>query len=86
MADIINFPGHCAHHCKPGCDGCQFCTGGLFLCTRCGSFEGATTSHCPGSRLSMEQEREVYEGRLDFVDGTWKNSASPHSPAYRHVR
>jgi putative hydrolase of HD superfamily len=81
--------GHVAHVCderhEDGGWTCQFCAGGLFACTRCGSFEGATTTHCPGRQMTREQEEAVYAGRLDFrrkADGSgwWVHVGSPHTP------
>lgn len=62
--------------------GCQFCDGGLFACTVCDSFEGATTSDCPGYRMSLYQKTCVYRGELDFRNGEWVNEQSPHCPSY----
>jgi hypothetical protein len=59
---------------------CQFCEGGLFACTRCGSFEGATTTHCPGERMSYEVADAVYAGHKDFRNGEWVIDGSPHTP------
>lgn len=59
---------------------CMFCDGGLFACTRCGSFEGATTTHCPGQSMSADQYDAVYAGTLDYRDGAWVEAGSPHTP------
>jgi 5'-deoxynucleotidase YfbR-like HD superfamily hydrolase len=59
---------------------CQFCAGGLFSCTRCGSFEGATTTHCPGRQMTGEEHDAVYAGELDFRSGQWVRIGSPHTP------
>jgi hypothetical protein len=66
------------HVCKkcPETCGCMFCDGGLFLCDVCGSFEGATTTECPGCRMTPRESDAVYAGRLDFIDGAWKPQAS----------
>lgn len=61
---------------------CMFCDGGLFACEACGSFEGATTSSCPGVRMTPEREDEVYRGEIDFRNGRWVQETSPYSPAY----
>ncbi|HET9144098.1 HD domain-containing protein [Actinophytocola sp.] len=73
--------------CPDGEDGrsCMFCDGGLFACERCNSFEGATTTHCPGERMTAEQHDAVYAGDLDYrrrADGTgeWLPVGSPHTP------
>lgn len=55
---------------------CQFCAGGLFACDACGSFEGATTSECPGVQMTADQADAVYAGTLDFRDDAWVNGPS----------
>lgn len=75
--------GHVAVKHEPMCDNpsCMFCVGGLFACTRCGSFEGATTMHCPGVEMTEEQRDLVYKADLDFRDGEWIRAAvSPYCP------
>lgn len=68
---------HVAIKCSDNCAGCMFCYGGLFGCSLCGSFEGATTTQCPAAQMTLEQSDAVYEGRLDYVDGAWREK-SPH--------
>lgn len=58
---------------------CQFCIGGLFACIRCGSFEGATTTHCPGEDMGSIGDK-VYAGEVDYRFGEWVNIGSPHTP------
>ncbi|HZA73350.1 MAG TPA: HD domain-containing protein [Propionibacteriaceae bacterium] len=87
--------GHVEYVCpgehEDGGWSCQFCAGGLFSCTRCGSFEGATTTHCPGRQMTKEESDAVYAGRLDFRreapeslegpnSGMWVLVGSPHTP------
>lgn len=78
--------GHVAFECaKDHDDGgwsCMFCAGGLFACTRCGSFEGMTTTHCPGDGLDVRGNigDAVYAGQLDFRDGEWVPVGSPRTP------
>lgn len=69
---------HVQYKCPGNHDGpgCMFCDGGLSSCTACGSFEGATTTECPGSRMTQEQIDAVYAGTLDFRDGQWVNAPS----------
>ena len=59
---------------------CPICEGGLFMCSRCGSAEGATTTECPGERMTWAQVDAVYAGKLDFRGGKWVNECSPHVP------
>lgn len=71
--------------CDPKtCDrcGCMWCDGGLECCRVCGSFEGATTTHCPGEDMYAEKSDDVYAGLLDFRDGQWIEGCSRSSPAY----
>lgn len=60
---------------------CPICEGGLGVCSVCGCIEGATTSECPGEKLTADRIDEIYVGTWDFIDGEWKKQASPHSPA-----
>lgn len=60
---------------------CAICEGGLFICSRCHSAEGATTSECPGQQMTMDQSDAVYAGKLDYRGGQWVDACSPHSPA-----
>lgn len=74
---------HIALVCKCHETACQFCDGGLFACVRCGSFEGATTTECPGEQIIRYKSDAVYEGRLDYVGGKWVwGACSPHSPQW----
>lgn len=61
---------------------CQFCNGGLFSCTECGSFEGATTTHCPGYRMSEQTCDWVYDGSVDYRWGKWIDRPSRISPGW----
>lgn len=64
---------HIPYVCKDTHDypNCMFCHGGLFACSRCGCCEGATTTECPGVKLSMQQLDDIYAGKLDFKGGQW---------------
>jgi hypothetical protein len=82
--------GHVEYRCagdhEDGGWSCQFCAGGLTLCDVCGSFEGATTTHCPGRKMTAEQHDAVYAGRLDFrrkADGSgwWVHVGSAYTPS-----
>lgn len=76
--------GHTTYVCPGGHEGahCQFCDGGLFACSVCDSFEGATTSACPGRKMSGEEIDAVYQGRLDFQHGQWIQAPSRHCPSF----
>ena len=83
LADNERTDGHVALECDCGNTGCMFCDGGLFACTRCGSFEGATTTDCPGRQIHLADE--VYAGRLDYRIingvGSWVAGPSSDTPA-----
>lgn len=59
------------------CDGdhdethCQFCDGGLAVCTTCNGGEGALTSECCGQSLADSTLERVHLHGLDFKDGEW---------------
>lgn len=57
------------HYCES--QGCMWCDGGLEVCAVCNSFEGATTTHCPGAQMGWFTADAVYNTDLDFVNGTW---------------
>ncbi|WVR18155.1 hypothetical protein JXVLWARM_CDS_0104 [Burkholderia phage Bm1] len=63
-------PEHIKFECKQPCaeSHCRFCDGGLFLCTVCGGAEGSLPTKCPGYRMTIDQQDEVYAGRLNFTD------------------
>lgn len=61
---------------------CMFCDGGLSWCVRCSSFEGATTTDCPGVLMDEGRSRDVYAGLVDFRAGEWRAECSRHTPAY----
>lgn len=74
---------HTEYVCTCGETGCMFCDGGLFACSICQSFEGATTTHCPGVPMYAEFGDQVYMGVIDFRDGEWREGeCSRHTPAY----
>jgi hypothetical protein len=75
---------HTEYKCKQPCQksGCMFCDGGLFACRVCGLTEGCLTTHCPGYQCFKEMNQDIYEGRIDFRDGSLINKCSPHSPVY----
>jgi len=60
---------------------CPICDGRLAECTVCGLVEGALTSECPGVQCFMEKSDDVYQGKIDYVNGAWVKGTSPHSPA-----
>ena len=82
-ADSMDLRGHVAHECQPDCDNptCMFYRGGLFACTRCGSFEGATTTDCPGVQITRQQTDAIYTETLDYRDGAWIAGPSLSTPA-----
>jgi len=63
-----NLPGVNYAHDVPG--SCQFCDGGLSLCTVCNGFEGTLTTKCPGVKISQPDQELIYHHYLDF-NGEW---------------
>ncbi len=61
---------HTEYVCKGGHDypGCQFCDGGLFVCTICKGAEGSLPTDCPGKPMTEDQSDEVYAGRIDYFE------------------
>jgi hypothetical protein len=73
--------GHTDFVCPGNHEGhCMFCDGGLWACSVCGAFEGATTTDCPGTAVDHDTWTLVYEGQRDFRDGRWLDEPSPHTP------
>lgn len=64
---------HTWFKCEQPCHNsyCQFCEGGLGLCTVCKAFEGSLTTECPGHVVTEEDQQLVYTSVLDFKDGHW---------------
>lgn len=74
--------GHIPVECtRADCTGCMFCEGGLFACEVCGSFEGATTTFCPGQPMTKAEADAVYTGDLDYRDDQWVDGPSTQTPA-----
>ena len=84
---------HVDYECPPGYHDneeygghCMFCDGGLFACTVCSSFEGATTTQCPGRKLTAQERDDVYAGRLDYRNGHWTAQPSWYCPGGYYER
>jgi hypothetical protein len=78
---------HTTYICEQSHDGpgCMFCDGGLFLCSVCDSFEGATTSDCPATKMTQEQIDAVYAGTLNFRNGQWLREPSGSCSSHYEV-
>jgi len=76
---------HAAIKCNCGNPGCMFCDGGLFGCSVCGCFEGATTTECPGRKTTSEESDLIYNGKLDYKDGKWINQPSRFCPGGNRI-
>lgn len=66
--------GHIWYECPKPCYTlyCQWCEGGLGMCTVCGGAEGTLPTQCPGVEMTQEQMDAIYLTRtLDFKDGKW---------------
>ena len=46
---------------------------GLASCSVCGGAEGRLPEHCPGRRMTDEEQEAVYAGEIDFrrSEGGW---------------
>lgn len=44
---------------------------GLAHCQVCNGGEGSLPTHCPGRRMTEQEEDDVYAGHLNFKDGNW---------------
>lgn len=62
------------------CGDCIICN--LSVCAICGLYEGTLTSECPGVECSDEKRLDIYAGLTDYIDGSWIDACSPHSPTY----
>jgi hypothetical protein len=62
-AYVPRFP-HTWYVCARGCEGCQFCSGGLGWCTVCGAFEGQLLAECPGHKVNAEGLEATYRGNV----------------------
>lgn len=62
---------HNYYQCKCNRFGCQFCEGGLAMCTICNGAEGELTRECPGRELTKEERVRIYDGTLNFENGKW---------------
>lgn len=66
--------GHVEYKCT-GCGDrvgyCQWCDGGLYLCTVCDGAEGSLPTECPGRKMTSLESDSVYAGQIDFKDGEW---------------
>lgn len=63
---------HVWFKCPPECEkrSCNFCEGGLSLCTVCGAGEAELLSACPGFKLSAEALEACLDGTV--VDLEWE--------------
>ena len=50
-------------------DRCQACV--LSYCKVCKGAEGSLPHHCPGRSMTEEEDKKVYGGEIDYVDGVW---------------
>jgi len=66
---------HTKYKCKQPCEKyyCYFCQGGLFMCTVCHGAEGTLTTDCPEYYICEEIQELCYAGKLDYIDGMWRN-------------
>lgn len=58
---------------------CPVCDGGLQHCTTCGCFEGSLTTDCPGEKVNYDRQQEIYQCKVDFIDGQWTDTRAPRA-------
>lgn len=69
-----------------GCT-CEHCN--LSVCAVCGAYDGGLTTDCPGAKIDVNKQREVYETCLDYTDergwhmGEQMNHRSPRFTSTR---
>lgn len=68
--------GHVAMTCECMREFCVFCRFRLLACTRCGALGTVWPDDCPGRPLDVREVVEIYNGRLNFRDGTWHGEPS----------
>lgn len=66
--------------CEDKCGACNLCC--LSVCSRCGLYEGALTTHCPGENVSMDKSELIYAGKLNYRGGEWVEELSEHTPRW----
>lgn len=57
---------------------CPFCDGGLSACTVCGGAEGSLLTHCPGFRLTPEEQDAIYAGDVADLDVFRRRTNAQH--------
>ena len=64
---------HTWYKCPTNCDNphCNFCRGGLGLCTVCNCAEGTLPTDCPGEKVNEKIQNKIYAAKLDFIKGKW---------------
>jgi hypothetical protein len=48
---------------------CNICD--LFVCAVCNGAEGSLSTECCGRRLTVEEEDNIYDEKIDFINGEW---------------
>lgn len=51
----------------------------LTHCRTCHGSDGSLPTHCPGRRLTGDEQEAIYTGHLDFIEGTWAKQKPPAS-------
>ncbi len=59
---------HKKHSCNE--DQCIKCN--LWYCDVCRCYEGSLTTDCPGIEVVYSVQQQIYDNKLDFVDGKWE--------------
>jgi len=56
---------------------CEHCS--IAVCSVCGAYEGSLTTDCPGTTVSHDRQKEVYETALDYTDARGWHLGEPEA-------
>ena len=74
--------GPVSKHCT-----CAHCT--LIMCAVCGSYKEGLTTDCPGVKIDLDKQREIYETPLDYTDARGWHQGAPRgrrAPSFATTR
>jgi len=69
---------HIFYKCPQPCEKtyCQYCEGGLALCTVCNCGEGTLPTECPGKKVGEGVQESIFRREIDFKNGQWVTCCS----------
>jgi len=75
-AETAKFAHDLVKHDRCVTSHCPICDGGLAVCRVCGGAEGSLPTHCPGRRMTREEDQDVLHARRDFRAGKWADGSN----------